>query len=347
MRRWITFLVTWMAVMGTSCPIAFAAQRELVVVNFGGTFGENWRKLVIQPFAKENNVKVTEVVSVTFDTLAKLRAQKDNPQIDVALMAEPGLVLAAKEGLIDPLDPAMLPVLPELIPQAKPAGLPYVLQNFNAMVLAYNTTKIPTAPISWRDLWNPAYKGHVVMPAMNACCGVATIALFAKMTGTDLNNVDPAFDLYKTLRPNVLTYYTSHDQITQMLLQGEAWISAWVSDLVATHKVNENAPIDMVYPKEGGVLFGNGPGVVHGSKNKDLAYKYINFLLQPKQMKAFSEVSFTGPTNAKAGVAPDLAKYLVTLNGQINQSLNMNLDIVAKKTSEWTERFQREILAGQ
>jgi spermidine/putrescine-binding protein len=65
--------------------------EELVVVNYGGTFGRFWTQFIIEPFEKRYNAKVSQVQSLTFDTLAKLRAQKDNPQIDVWLMADVAL----------------------------------------------------------------------------------------------------------------------------------------------------------------------------------------------------------------------------------------------------------------
>jgi len=50
------------------------APEELVVVNFGGTFAQYWKEIIIEPFEKEHNAKVTEVTSLTMDTVAKMRA---------------------------------------------------------------------------------------------------------------------------------------------------------------------------------------------------------------------------------------------------------------------------------
>ena len=89
--------------------------EELVVVNYGGTFGRFWTQFIIEPFEKRYNAKVSQVQSLTFDTLAKLRAQKDNPQIDVWLMADQGAVIAKNEGLVEPLSV-------DKVPNLDPAG---------------------------------------------------------------------------------------------------------------------------------------------------------------------------------------------------------------------------------
>ena len=175
--------------------------EELVVVNYGGTFGRFWTQFIIEPFEKRYNAKVSQVQSLTFDTLAKLRAQKDNPQIDVWLMADQGAVIAKNEGLVEPLSVEKVPNLAQLVPKARVAGDPYAEFLFVALALTYNTQKIKTAPTSWDDLWKPAYKGHVVLPDINACCGHLLMLKLAAMNGGGIDKVDPGFRKLATLKP--------------------------------------------------------------------------------------------------------------------------------------------------
>src|SRR5207253_7362153 len=60
--------------------------RELVIAAWGDPYEAAWRKSLIPEFEKQNNVKIIWVQGFSSQTLAKLRAQKDNPQIDVAMM---------------------------------------------------------------------------------------------------------------------------------------------------------------------------------------------------------------------------------------------------------------------
>ena len=83
-----------------------AAQGdELVVAVFGGTFEKGWRANVIQAFERENNARVRVVTGLSAENFAKLRAQKDNPQIDVVTFDAPFALVAAREGLLETLDP--------------------------------------------------------------------------------------------------------------------------------------------------------------------------------------------------------------------------------------------------
>jgi putative spermidine/putrescine transport system substrate-binding protein len=318
------------------------APEELVVVNFGGTFAQYWKEIIIEPFEKEHNAKVTEVTSLTMDTVAKMRAAKDNPQIDVVMTADIGSVTAANEGLLEPLDENRIPNMKQVNEKARVKDDPYVQYVFVSTILAYNTDKIKTPPTSWEDLWNPDYKGHVALSDTNACCGIPFIVSIAKMNGGGLDNMEPGFQRIATLKPNVLTFYTSHDQMASLLNQGEAWIGPWVTDRAATQRA-ANAPIEVAFPKEGGILFGVGIGMSKGTKHKDLAEKYINFVLDAKQQKPFSEKAWFAPANKNVTLSPEVAKYVPYGDERLSNLQTLDWDAVSKGTPAWTERWQREI----
>lgn len=341
-RVWSAWWLGFCAVAILATSAWSQAPEELVVVNYGGTFAKYWTQDVIEPFSKQYNAKVTQVTSLTMDTVAKLRAQKGNPQIDVVMMADAGSVIATNEGLLEPLDESRIPNMKELLPQARIKGDPYVQFLFTATVLAYNTQKIKTPPTSWEDLWKPEYKGRVALADTNACCGIPFIVTIARLAGGGLDNMDPGFRRIATLKPNVLTFYTSHDQMANLLNQGEAWIGPWVADRAATQHA-QGAPIDMVFPKEGAVLFGNGIAIVKGSRKKALAEKYINFVLDARQQKAFDEHAFLAPTNRSVKLSPAVAKYVPYGDEVLSKLYPLDWNVVARNTSAWVERWQREI----
>jgi putative spermidine/putrescine transport system substrate-binding protein len=315
--------------------------EELVVVNYGGTFGKFWTQYIIEPFEKRYNARVSQVQSLTFDTLAKLRAQRDSPQIDVWLMADQGAVIALNDGLVEPITAEKVPNLTQLVPRARVPGDPYAEFLFVSVGIAYNTDKIKKPPTSWEDLWNPAYKGHVVLPDINACCGHLLMLKMAAMNGGGIDNVDPGFKKLATLKPNVLTFWTSHDQMASLLNNGDAWIGVWASDRAGT-QVLQGAPVGVVYPAEGTVLFGNAIGVVKGSKHKALAEKYVNFALDAAQQVNFHAQAVLTPTNKNVKL-PDNVQRLMPSGKALENSFTPDWDKVAKYTAAWTERWQREI----
>src|SRR3954468_16471000 len=98
---------------------AAAAQaqtpRELTVIVYGGSFEEGWRKAVIPPFEKANpNIKVKIATGLTMQTVALMRAQKDDVRFDVIMMDEVGAAQGKAEGLYHPLDTAKIPNIEKL-----------------------------------------------------------------------------------------------------------------------------------------------------------------------------------------------------------------------------------------
>ncbi len=68
---------------------------------------------------------------------------------------------------------------------------------------------------------------------MSSISGAYFVAIMGKVFGNGLFDVDAALAKMKALRPSVLTFWTSHDQLAQLLVQGEAWLSPWASDRAA------------------------------------------------------------------------------------------------------------------
>src|SRR5438445_11461972 len=69
--------------------------------------------------------------------------------------------------------------------------------------IAYNPKKVKTAPRSWDDLWNTAYKGRVGLTALNSSLGMAFIVELACLKGSSESNQEPCFLALQTLLPNV------------------------------------------------------------------------------------------------------------------------------------------------
>src|ERR1700732_3997693 len=87
-----------------ACVAHAQAPRELTVIVYGGSFEEGWKKAVIAPFEAANpGIKVRIATGLTMEAVAMMRAQKNDPKIDVVMMDEVGAAQANGEGLYEPL----------------------------------------------------------------------------------------------------------------------------------------------------------------------------------------------------------------------------------------------------
>src|ERR1044072_9580832 len=81
-------------------PNLAAAQTEISVIVYGGSFGEGWKKSGIEPFQKQNpDIKVRIVTSQTAQAASVMRTQKSDVKVDVIMMDEQAAVQTGAEGL--------------------------------------------------------------------------------------------------------------------------------------------------------------------------------------------------------------------------------------------------------
>ncbi len=344
---WVRSRVAMMWIMaiglvGLGCGLAFAQSNEVVVTLPGGTLEKVLRRSWVEPFEKKYNAKVIVVTGLTMENLAKLRAQKGNPQIDIVGFDPPGAIPAANEGLLEKLDPGRIPNLKDQYPfEVQKHGL-FATQWLSNQVLAYNTNFIKTPPKSWADLWKPEYKGKVILPDISVSHGFFFISIISKMqTGGELYNTDAAFAKLKTLRPNVLTFWTNHDQVAQLLNSGEAWLAPWTSDR-ALSQTAAKAPIALTVPKEGAIYFTSQIGMAKGTKNKAMAEKYLDVAISAEAQLTNAQEAFLGPSNSKvklSGIRAESLAYGDTLKKLLAPDWNK----MDQLRNDWMERWNREI----
>ena len=213
-----------------AAPRAARAETELAVTVNGGTFLDGWRKTVIGPFERANpGVRVRVVEGLTYQSVALMRAQRNNPTVDVIMMDAVAATEAAAEGLAQPLSLDTVPNLQQLYPEFRVSGDPYTKIYYVPEVVAYNADTVKTPP-AWHDLWEPKYKGRLAVYNLDGAVGMMFFLIVNQMAGGTVENADPGFAAFRALKPDVLTYPTQHAQLSQLFTQGDIVIAPWVSD---------------------------------------------------------------------------------------------------------------------
>lgn len=339
-----------LAIGAASAPAVAADQAaapgkisgSITVTVAGGTYGNFIKQKVMKPFTAETGVTINAVDGLTMQNLATLRATKNNPSLDVMSFDPPGAYPAADEGLLLKLDPAKLPNMTKMYPWgvAKNGYLVGVLASNQC--LAYNTQYIKTPPTSWEDMANPAYKGHVALPDISTSHGVMLLLIESKIaTGSDLYDGDKAFGRLEALKPNVLTYWTNHDQLSQLMNSGQVWLAPWTADRAATQN-NNGAPIDCVLPKEGAIFFASFSGIAKNSRNPDAAYAYLNTQISAKSQAEAANEIFLGPTNSEVKMSGKPLKYLdPTRPGLVRPDWDKVMQLTPQWTDMWNRRMQK------
>jgi spermidine/putrescine transport system substrate-binding protein len=267
------------------------------------SWADNFDPEVLSAFEKQYNCKINyDVFANNEELLAKIQA--GGSSYDVIQPSDYMVATMIKLNLLEELDSKSLTNTKNIIaslraPKYDPDGKYSVVYTWGVTGIAYNKKFVKDTPTSWNDLWNPAYKGRLIL--LNDNREILGMAL--KKHGFSNNSTNPqelkiaVADLRK-LMPNVLAFDT--DTIKQKFIAEEAWIGTmWSGDAYFTYKDNKN--IGFIVPKEGATIWADTFAIPKGSKNKVLAEKFINYMYDPKvSAKNYEFIGYNDPNEQSA-----------------------------------------------
>jgi len=336
----ILMLLSMLMMLNSFAQGKIGEGRTLVVGIWGGPQEDLVREHAIKPFEAETGATVELILGGSSDRFARLYAEKDNPTMDVIYLGLGQTLQASRDGMIVPQNPANVPECNNLYSQAKAPGGYGVA--FLAVGIMYNTSEVPTPPTSWKDLWKPEYKGKVAPFVFPGTQGSAFLVMAAKAHGGDENNIDPGFEALKELKPYP-AILSGVDETNLAFQQGDVWFAPQIHGYVYTFKA-QGGPVDFVIPEEGAPLAINSAVIPINSKNVDLAEIFINYHLGQKAQEAFAKEMYYAPTNKTVVLDADLASKMPYGPEEVGKLLVLDDKTISEKSSEWAERWNREIL---
>jgi len=271
---------------------------------------ENWARPMFEEFEKATGIKVNFVRFSSGEALARVIAEKNNPQVDV-LFGGPVETFAAgvNEGVFEAYKPPSFAKLPARFrhPDGQWIAIaddPLVFMT-NAKFLKDNSLK---PPASWNDLLAPPYKNMLQMAdARTSGTAVTRIFSILEVNGRDENK---AFDYMKKLRPNVQLYTKSGGGGTLPVGLGQAGGGVFfIVDALDTKA--KGYDVTMSFPKEGIGTAAEGIALIKGAKNPALGRKLIDWASSPAMQNLFAKykINFV-PAHPDVALEPSLAAVL-------------------------------------
>jgi putative spermidine/putrescine transport system substrate-binding protein len=320
-----------------------ATPTELVVTDYGGSFEDGWRKAVVQPFEKTHpDIKVKVVQKLVFESMALIRAQKDEVKVDVFMMDEVGAAQATAEGLVQSVSTRTVPHLAELYPEFRMPGDPFCKFMYVASVIAYNTKQVKPAPDSYKDFWDRRYAGRIAINNLDSATGLSFFLILLKVEGATMDRVDPAFAAMRQLKPSILTFPEQHAQLAQLLTQGDIVMAPWTSDRTLL-LASKGVPVAWAIPKEGAIMQEGGLVIAKGTKHIDAAQKFVDFALSQEAQRANAKYTFLSPTNSKVVLDPDTAKKIPNGDHTIKTLTRPDWKRANELRPQWIDRWNREV----
>jgi putative spermidine/putrescine transport system substrate-binding protein len=167
--------------------------------------------------------------------------------------------------------------------------------------------------------------------------------MMAKLNGGSEEKIDAGFDVMtKKVAPNVLAWEPSPGKMAQMLQTGEGALVVWGNGRVQA-VVDQGAPVEFVYPKEGAVVIMVAGCVVEGGPQTKLGQQFLQHVVSAESQARLAEASGWGPVNKTTKLAPEIAKKVVFGPEKVNALVSPNYDVINVKRAEWTNRWNRAV----
>lgn len=334
MYRWVPWGLVIVLLLP---PAAVRAQAPSLTV-YSSVDEENARK-ILGVFSRATGIQVRFTFLSTGPALARLEAERGNPQADVWFGAPSENHLDAKiRGLTQPYKS---PYAAHLDPRFRDPDGFWTSFYMNPLGFGLNTKVLESRgikrPASWQDLLNPQLRGLIQMPSPQTSGTAYTMVV----TLVHLMGEDRAFAYMKQLHSNIQTYTTSGTAPSRAVAFGE--VAVGIQFTPAFYQLYlRGYPILTVFPKEGVGFEAPAISIVKGTRREAEARRLVDWILsQEGQDTLAAQETFFFPVSPKAKRQPGLPSLrLVPL-------INYDVDFAAKNRQRLVTRWVNEILGGR
>ena len=327
-------------------PVAGSAPRALTVMthdSFSASDG------VIQEFEQANNVKITFLKSGDAGAaLNKAIISKDAPLADVFYGVDNTFLTRALDaGIFESYASPLIDRIPDefkldLKNRAIPVDYGDVCINYSKAFFAKNDLPVPA---SLDDLIKPEYNGMLVVenPATSSP-GLAFLLATIQKYG------DPGYlDYWKSLRANGVVvvdgwetaYYTNFSASSGHGPQPMvvSYASSPAAEVAFSTTPLDDSPTGTV--NAAGTCFRQVEfvGILAGTKNRDLAEKFVDFMLDVPFQEGMPLNMFVYPVNPQATLPDVFTKYALPAV----QPASASADLPTKRDA-WIEAWTQAVL---
>lgn len=287
------------AVLCLSIAVLSCTKKNEKVINIF-----NWSEYipneVLRQFEKETGIRVNYS---TYDSNEAMYAKikvLNGGGYDIIVPSTYYVDKMSKEGLLQQLDHSKLPNLSGMNPKL-------LNQNFDpdnnySVPFMWGTTAIgvnskyidPDNVTGWKDFWNPAYKGKVML--QNDVREVFHMALHSLGFSGNTDNesqIKAAYEKLEKLMPSVRLLNSDSPKVP--FLNEEVSIGLiWSGEAFMANKENPN--IKYIYPAEGAAIWADNFAIPSKAKNPEYAYQFIDFISRPEiSAKISKEMGYSSP----------------------------------------------------
>ena len=287
--RFISMILALALLLGLAAALSgcsSSAEDTLIIYNWGQYTcdGTNDSEDLISKFEEETGYKVVLRFYESNEELYGL-ISSGALQCDLIIPSDYMVGRLRQEGYLSKLNFANIPNYSYIMDDYK--GLAYDPDNeysvpytWGTTGLIYNTKMVSEAPTSWDALWDPAYKGQVLMFRNSRdAFAIAEQKLGYSVNTTDEQELRAAAEELKKLKAN-WQGLVMDEVFEKMEGNNAAMAPYYAGDFITMHETNPD--LAFVHPSEGVNIFVDAMCVPSFAKNQKAAEAFINFILEPE-----------------------------------------------------------------
>ena len=319
-----------------------AQDNSITITSLGGKWEQSIREHFIPLFKERTGADVQVVLGGPSQWSAQIEAQPNNPPLD-ALDNSELLAIALKDrGLVLPLSVEKVPNLadtPDLF--RKPFDDYGASYQYSTSALFRDSERIPQAPATWEEFFERGAKGEfgraITLPDISYPWMPHVIWHFAEALGGSIDNLDPAFEALQKLKPYIVKFWSTALEVERMVVSREVDIGyLWDGRITAMMTSDPKLAFNRPGPHS---LVTLTPAQVVKGGNEELAYQWVNTLLDPApQLEYYKLINFT-PTNTRVVIPEAMRPNIMPLDQGVTPPYNE----LGKAASGIVDRWNREI----
>lgn len=321
---------------------AQAQSNELIVANWGGSYGGFAEASFEKPILEKKGLKIVHDYQEVPERITKVLAESRLPRgrISVLHAGDFNSALLGQQGALADVSEAEVPNLSSTMKELRSRYfVPWIYVPY---VILYNPKFITTPPQSFAELWDEKYAGklglmdHIFHNHIQMASVVAGGSAMADAKGK------PALlDLKKRVNPKI---YPGQDTLVAAFKNEEIWLATGYKGR-ALLWAESGLPINYVYPKEGGVAQILGASVTKKAPNLSGAYEYVNAMIDKSALATMVKSSFYCPSVPNAPVDEALLKR-VDLSEDEKKRLQIADPVyTANSFPDWLQWWNRDFKA--
>lgn len=317
-------------------PVSADSEKELVLFTWENMFPQE----VLDGFEEETGIKIVYSNFDTDETMFEKLSMAKGGDYDIVIADDYIIENVVQEGLAEKLDQSKLTGFENINPLYQgqfydPDNEYTIPYGAGIPLIVYDPEMVDIEIKGYADLWDPSLEDSIALVAnYRVINGITNLTLGKSMNEEDVESIKETGEKLLELAPNVRLIQDDNTQ--NALLNGEASVGFLYTSQV-TAALAEYPELEVVYPEEGlgfGIM---GMFIPSQAPNKEAAYQFMDYILQPEVAAQCTDFIGYYSTNKAADelVNPDLVVPDSVKKGEIVQ--NVSAEAEEQYNKNWTE----------